>query len=137
YRLVNNRLLCVKVNMPHGHPQGWAPKEIGLFADLHLGGGKEFPSFVGEMQYLSRGLRFLGAIKYQAPVELEKAEVHWTTDTKSPWQQRKWTTKRAATHTDVIRGELPRIRPLVFFMTMTDKRGVTVSTEHQELRKEE
>ena len=40
YRLVKDRTLCVTVNMPHGHPQGWAPVEIGLFVDQHLRKGK-------------------------------------------------------------------------------------------------
>src|SRR5262249_58009011 len=43
YRLVRDRALCVTVNMPHGHPQGWAPVEIGLFVDSVLKGGKPWP----------------------------------------------------------------------------------------------
>jgi hypothetical protein len=42
YRLVKNRNLCIMVNMPHGHPQGWAPKEIGLFVDHHLRAEKRY-----------------------------------------------------------------------------------------------
>src|SRR5262245_7807203 len=33
YQLVKDRNLCVTVKMPHGHSQGWAPVEIGIFAD--------------------------------------------------------------------------------------------------------
>src|SRR6266478_560879 len=40
YRLVKNRALCVTVNLPHGHGEGWAPVEIGLFVDQHLRGAK-------------------------------------------------------------------------------------------------
>lgn len=40
YRLVKQRDLCVTVNMPHGHPQGWAPIEIGLYVDRYLKSGK-------------------------------------------------------------------------------------------------
>ena len=40
YRLVKDRTLCVTVRMPHGHRQGWAPVEIGLFVDSILHEGK-------------------------------------------------------------------------------------------------
>ena len=33
----------IQVNMPHGHPPGWAPQEIGLFIDSHCLGGKPLP----------------------------------------------------------------------------------------------
>jgi dienelactone hydrolase len=39
YRLVKDRQLGVKVNLPHSHPAGWAPVEISLFVDQHLRGG--------------------------------------------------------------------------------------------------
>ena len=34
------------------------------------------------------------------------------------------------------RAELPEDRPLVYFLTLTDGRGATVSTEHKVLPKE-
>ncbi len=41
YELVTApRTLCVTVNMPHGHPAGWAPPEIGAFVDSLLKGGQ-------------------------------------------------------------------------------------------------
>ncbi|MBL8830247.1 MAG: acetylxylan esterase, partial [Planctomycetaceae bacterium] len=36
----SEKLIRVTVNMPHGHPAGWAPAEIGLFIDQHLRQGK-------------------------------------------------------------------------------------------------
>jgi PhoPQ-activated pathogenicity-related protein len=40
YGLVKGRRnLRITINMPHGHQQGWAPKEIGLFVDQYLTGG--------------------------------------------------------------------------------------------------
>jgi dienelactone hydrolase len=134
YRLVKSRTLSVTVNMPHGHPQGWAPATIGLFVDQYLKKGKKLPSFVGEMGYVHRGVGIFADIRFQAPTPLKKAEVHWTFDT-GAWQKRKWTTKSATIHEESIRGELPRFRPLVFFLTMVDGQGAIVSTEHYSLEK--
>ena len=37
YQLVKAPVdLCVTVKMPHGHSEGWRPKEIGLFVDSVL-----------------------------------------------------------------------------------------------------
>src|SRR5262249_24179477 len=37
YRATNGpHTLCITVNMPHGHPAGWAPVEIGFFMDHAL-----------------------------------------------------------------------------------------------------
>ena len=33
--------LCVRVEMPHSHADGWAPEEIGAFADEILGSSDE------------------------------------------------------------------------------------------------
>ena len=35
--------LCVTVRMPHGHPEGWKPQEIGLFVDSVLKQGTPPP----------------------------------------------------------------------------------------------
>src|SRR5436190_14588419 len=51
YRLVKNHTLCVTVNMPHGHQQGWAPVEIGRFVDSHLKKGPRLPG-LAEMKVL-------------------------------------------------------------------------------------
>jgi hypothetical protein len=35
--------LRIQIKMPHGHPPGWAPQEIGLFIDSKCRGGKPLP----------------------------------------------------------------------------------------------
>ncbi|CEF49042.1 unnamed protein product [uncultured bacterium] len=89
YRLVKNRNLCVTVNMPHGHSQGWAPKEIGLFVDQHLRGGK--PLF----RFDDRGVRIeqkddAVTLAIAQKLEITSMSAHWATDVKGPWQKRKW-----------------------------------------------
>jgi dienelactone hydrolase len=140
YRLVKNRQLCVIVNLPHGHPQGWAPVEIGLFVDSYLTRGTPLIK-------LERGAG--GAVKegkvWAVNLPLDQSagkvnvQVHWTVDTTLPWKDRKWHSKPAAAQPgyaiDIYRAELPAERPLVYFATVTDERKATVSTEHFILEK--
>src|SRR5262249_47231868 len=133
YRLVKDRTLCVTVNLPHGHPQGWAPVEIGLFAHQHPRGGR--PLAKGETG--RRGGRAGGGgeplakvesvrrdggrveVRFRAAVPVPAAALHTTTDT-GPWQKRKWQSRPVEVGTGVARAELPPERPLVYFVTLTD-----------------
>src|SRR5262249_44342660 len=116
----------VTVKMPHGHPQGWAPVEIGLFVDGVLKGGKPLPKIEGVKR---DGKRVEARFKAEVPVV--SAAIHWTTDG-GPWQKRDWKSAPAKIDNGVVRAELPEGRPLVWFLTLTDERKVTVSTEHEE-----
>jgi len=138
YRLVRKRNLCVTVNMPHGHPQGWAPQEIGLFVDEHLRGGKALFRFEDPDARVERKDGAVTAAILQTH-QIKTVSAHWTTDLKSPWQKRKWESRTAqrlvGNATDFFTVALPKDRPLVYFLTATDERGATVSTEHAVLEK--
>ena len=126
YRLPKGpRTLCVTVRMPHGHPSGWRPVEIGLFADQHLRGGKPLAE-VGPMKV--KGDAVEASVKASVPIA--KAGLHHTSDT-GAWQKRKWLSAPAEFAGGTVRAKLPTARPLVFFLTVTDQRGATVSAEHQ------
>jgi dienelactone hydrolase len=130
YRLVRDRALRVTVNMPHGHRQGWAPPEIGLFVDQHLRGGEP----LARVKSVKRdGGRV--EVTFDAAVPVSRAALHFTTDS-GPWKERKWYTRPAEVAEAAVRAELPEDRPLVYFLTLTDNRGATVSTEHEVLPKE-
>ena len=58
------------------------------------------------------------------------AALHYTTD-EGPWQKRKWQTREVKVEGEVVRADLPEARPLVYFLTLTDDRKATVSTEHE------
>lgn len=129
YRVVPGpRNLCVTVAMPHGHPPGWAPVEIGLFVDSVLTGGKPLAQWKSVER---NGAHVAATIESSTP--LTKAELHYTTDA-GRWQDRKWTTVPAKLDAGVASAELPNARPLVWFLTATDERGARVSTEHQEIK---
>ncbi|MBX7165068.1 MAG: alpha/beta fold hydrolase [Pirellulales bacterium] len=125
YRLTPaTRQLCVRVRMPHSHPDGWAPAEIGLFVDSVLTGGAPLPR-VGEM--IVREGRATAAVVSTVPLKL--AELHYTTDA-GPWQMRNWQSQPAALRDGQIEAELPPARPLVCYLSVTDERGALVSAEH-------
>lgn len=129
YRLVKNRNLCVTVNMPHSHPAGWAPKEIGLFVDQHLKEGKPLFRFED-----ARMEKMNLAVAIGQEHDIKSVSAHWTTDTKGPWQKRTWESRKAdrmvGNATDFFLVTLPKDRPIVYFLTANDERGATVSTEH-------
>jgi dienelactone hydrolase len=124
YRLVKDRQLCVTVRMPHGHTQGWAPVEIGLFADQYLRKGKPLP-VLGSVKTMRDGetMKVEAAFKGWAQ---SKAALHYTTDTTSPWQKRTWESHQITVEDGAIRGMLPAKRPLIWFLTLTDDRGELV-----------
>ncbi len=129
YRLVKDRMLCVTVEMPHGHAQGWAPKEIGLFVDHILRDAPPLPQIDAQAQfdddYRTASLTWNG-------VDSVTAQFHWTSDT-DDWKTRKWHSSPADIDGNRIQIELPAERPLCGFFTVTDQRGATVSCEHFEI----
>jgi dienelactone hydrolase len=129
YRLVPEHTLCVTVNMPHGHRQGWAPVEIGLFVDQHLRGGKPLARIEAAQRDGDRV-----TVKFRAEVPVTKAALHYTADA-AAWKERKWQTRAAKVEGATVTVELPTARPLVYFLTLADDRQATVSTEHEVLNK--
>lgn len=125
YNLTPNHTLCIKVKMPHGHKEGWTPPEIGWFVDQYLDSGIPFPR-VGSLTVEGDDVR-VGMEGKTAP---SKAALHYTTDVQSPWQKREWQTVTTTVDGMRIHAKLPSGRPLVYFLTITDDRGATVSTPH-------
>ena len=126
YRLVKNRDLCVQVAMPHSHPQGWAPVEIGLFVDQHVKSGKALFRFdqPGVRLLQTDGKIALAVRLPEKPPQIKAIAVHWTTDVQVPWQKRKWESEKVArmigNATDSFNFTLPADRPLVYFLTALD-----------------
>jgi dienelactone hydrolase len=128
YRCVPGRVdVRIEVNMPHGHPQGWAPKEIGWYVDSVLTGGDPLPR-LGPI----RTVDGVASAETTAKVPLEGGQLHYTTDT-GPWQKRAWHTVDARRTGDVVEADLPAERPIVYYLSVTDERGAMVGTEHEVL----
>lgn len=116
--------LCIKVGMDHGHEPGWAPDEIGLFADQHLRGGEPFPTIGPTVVSGARA-----SATYSSARRITSAGLHVTSDV-GPWPERAWTSTPAEIDADTVHAALPADRPLVAYLTVEDDRGVTVSAEH-------
>jgi hypothetical protein len=125
YRLVKDRQLGVKVNLPHSHPAGWAPIEIGLVVDQYLRGGTP----LARIESATRTGKKV-EVKFRSAEPVTGAALHFTSDT-GPWPKRQWQTQPARIDGDRILADLPAARPLVYFVTVTDRGQATVSTEHE------
>jgi cephalosporin-C deacetylase-like acetyl esterase len=115
----------VTVNMPHGHPPGWSPAEIGLFIDHHLLGKPGLPA-VGTPQLVDRAIR----VTCKSPVKVVKAELHLTKD-REPINKRQWTTRPASFDGDAVTALAPPADTTAWFVTVTDERGAIISSPVQ------
>ncbi|MEX2216054.1 MAG: alpha/beta fold hydrolase [Phycisphaeraceae bacterium] len=114
--------LCVTVKMPHGHPAGWAPKEIGLFIDQHLREGKPLP-VIGYM----RGKDGRTSLAYESAVKITGASLHYATDTNAI-NKHDWTTVEAKVGERQVTGFDPPANATAWFITLRDERGAVVSS---------
>lgn len=112
----------VTVKMPHGHPAGWAPQEIGRFVDHHLNGGKALPT-VGEPAIADGRAR----VTCDAPVKLVSASLHYTLDSKAV-NKHMWQTSPAVIEGERVTAPAPPAESRVWFFTVTDERGAVVSS---------
>ncbi len=131
YRLVTKvpTDLCVTVGMPHGHPEGWNPKEIGLFVDSVLKQGAPPPRLANPEVDSDR---VSARVTSRRPIH--KAKLHITTDA-GPWQTRKWTSRDARIDDSRVSATLPTARPIVAFFTVEDERGAVSSSPHVTVEK--
>lgn len=127
YRLVRKRTVSLKVRMEHGQDQGASPVEILPFMDQHLRGGKALP----ELGKPDRDGNLV-EVRFKSPVAVSKAELCFTTDS-GIWEARKWQTRGAKIDGRTISSELPTERPLTFFISITDDRGASVTTEYESI----
>jgi hypothetical protein len=125
YRAVSGETdLCVTVRMPHGHQAGWAPAEIGLFVDSVLRDGAPLPR-LSELRVTAA----TASVACDSKTRIAAAKFHFAKHA-GPWKERVWSTIDARFEGGMAEADLPTVRPLVCFMTVTDERGATASTEH-------
>ena len=128
YRLVPGRVdLCIRVKMPHSHPDGWSPVEIGIYVDSILKHGRPLPAI--EPAEIN-GSRLVARFKSTVPIA--RAEGHFAV-ADGAWNKRSWQTISAVHTRDTASAELPTARPLVYYLSITDERGAQVSTPHEVL----
>jgi len=119
------KTISVRLKLPHGHI--WSFGEVDTFVNSMLRETAPLPQ-LGPIQRQGESVSATCA----SPVSITKAEMLWTADT-GPWQQREWHVVPAANLEKRIVATLPAARPLVCFLSVTDLRGLTVTTPHLEL----
>jgi dienelactone hydrolase len=130
YRLPKGeRTLCTRVRMKHGHGPGQTPEEIHAFADAILKGGTPLPRITEQGPHGR-----LAIAVFDSPTKIVSAELNFTRDT-GKWKERKWETTPAEIDTTHNRatGSIPP-DATVYYMNLTDERGLVVSTEHTEVK---
>lgn len=115
----------IQIKMPHGHPPGWAPKEIGMFIDSKCIGGKPLPvpgAPVIEGDQVN--------VTCQSQTSLKKAELNYTTDT-GLRSKREWKSVPATITGNKVSAPKPPAEANTWFITITDDRDAMVSTTVQ------
>jgi cephalosporin-C deacetylase-like acetyl esterase len=124
YDVVPGSKSCrITVNMPHGHPQGWAPAEIGAFIDEKLLGASPLP--VVQKPVLADG-KLTAEVVTKSP--LKTAALHYTTSTET-MIKRTWSTVAAEIVDGKVSGKAPPEGTTGWFVTVTDDRNLTTSSE--------
>lgn len=114
--------LRATVNLPHGHPQGWAPAEIALFIDQHLNHGPALP-VVGDPKIENGKVRLL----CRSPLKLASAALHYTIDT-AAINKREWKTEPGTIEDVEVVITAPPDSATAWFVTVTDERGAVISS---------
>lgn len=124
YGLVKGkRNLRITVNMPHGHQQGWAPKEIGLFVDQYLKSGIPLPKVMKPQ--LTGGKVRARIMNKTTPVS---ANLYYTTGS-APINKLDWESMPAFVEGKFIVSSAPPDEATIWFLTVTDSREAIVSSE--------
>lgn len=123
YELVKGpRTISIRVRLPHGHI--WTFGEVDAFIDSHLKKGDPLPT-IGAMSTAGDTV----SAKVTNEVKLKAGHLHYAT-AEGPWQKREWKSLAAEVKDGVVSAKLPAGRPLVYYLAVTDDRGLEVSAPH-------
>ena len=122
HRLVSPKLntLSMLVDLRHGQDAGAALKEVEVFADSIVRGGRPLPrikSFLYEGEMLRA--RFEGRV--------ERAEIVWTKDL-GPWPERRWQVASVPIDAQTVVAPIPAEAHFAF-LNLIDERACTVSSD--------
>lgn len=115
----------IQINMPHGHPPGWAPQEIGLFIDTYCRAGTPLlepsaPVIEGDQVKVS----------VKASTKIKEAKLNYTSDT-GLRSKRTWKSVPATVTGNTISAPKPPADANTWYVEVTDERGAMVSTPVQ------
>ena len=123
YQLVTApRTVSVRVRLPHGHI--WSFGEVDAFIDSVVKKGDPLPE-VGEMARDGDAV----SAPVTSKTKLKTASLHYAV-AEGVWQKRVWKTLPAELKDGKATAKLPDDRPLVYYLAVTDERGLEVSAPH-------
>lgn len=129
YRHVQQPNLCIKVRLPHGHPDGWSIPDVYVFADSILKQEAAYPR-LSPLEIVGKNAQ----AKSLSKTSVINGELNYTTDTGN-WTKREWKTIPATFSDGILRAEIPSQRPIVIYLNGSDSRGAVCSTPHLTLEK--
>jgi dienelactone hydrolase len=124
-RVPGEKQMRIQVNMPHGHPPGWAPQEIGLFIDSRCRAGTPLP-VPGKPVLDGDHVR----LPFSSAVPLKEAALHFTTDP-GLRSKRTWQSSPATIAAGTITAPRPPAAANTWFLSLTDERGAMVTSTVQ------
>lgn len=123
YTQVKNKSLSVKIGLKHNHSYGWGNEEIYYFINSHLNDATPLPSF-GPVKIQKNAVT--AKIKTQLPIV--KAYLNYTTDTAGLLKDRKWERHEINIKDNQVSLPLLPAGLTIWYLSVTDKRGLQVST---------
>jgi dienelactone hydrolase len=117
------KTLSIHERLPHGHI--WTFGEVDGFIDSHIKKGPKLPT-IGAMT------RNGDSVSAKVTGDLKSASLHYAIAA-GPWQKREWKPKSAELMESEVTAKIPSDRPVVFYVSVTDTRGLTVSAPHLEI----
>ena len=124
YRVVpGEKHLRIQVNMPHGHPPGWAPEEIGWFIDSKCRSGQPL-AVAGDVKVTGDQV----VVNFQSQRPIVSATLNYTVD-KGTRSKRQWQSVPAKISGNLVLASTPPKEANTWFVNLTDDRGAMVSTE--------
>jgi dienelactone hydrolase len=130
YELVKGpRTLSVRVRLRHGHI--WTFEEVDAFIDSHLKKGDPLP----EIGVMKRDGASVSA-RVSSKTKIKGGQLHYA-PAQGAWQKREWVSQPADVKDGVVSAKLPTPRPLVYYLAVTDERGLEVSAPHAIVKADE
>lgn len=122
YQEVKDRNLSIKVGLKHNHRYGWSNDEIYAFIGSFLKDGSALAK-VYKVNINKDKVR----ATVQTVTPLKKAQLCYTTDTAALLKDKVWQTLDVELEGKTIRSKLPPAGTFMWFLTVTDERGLISS----------
>ena len=126
YQLAKKKQLSLQIGLKHGYyteGMGYEIREPYFFIDHYLKRAPGLPVFSNEKR--SRDGSLKATLQYNVPIE--KAWLHYTTDTTGNLLERKWEKKELLIRRNKIKSGMPPTGSVMWYLHVVDKQGLQSS----------